>query len=346
MLDSLLGTLAFDPLAFSKAKPEEQFETLKAFVKDLDIAAEEQANRTDYEARTGVNRDAKAKRAAAGQIVVPDDAPETEVSVGELMRSLADTEQRNAEIGEEKQRRAGLLEWVRIQEQQAETNRRGAADLRAQAEELEKSAEEADRAAAERRAEVEALEPLDEPTPTEPIRENIAGAEERNAAVRKRVERDNLITAAEELEARSAELTTAMDGRTTKIQEAIAKADMPVEGLSLAAGEVFLNGVPLAQASDADQLRLSCGIAMRQHSKLRVIRVRDGSLLDENSMAILREMADDNDFQVWIERVDTSGTVGFVIEDGAVKGADSEAPEGEGETDTGQLPLAEQGENQ
>ena len=50
-----------------------------------------------------------------------------------------------------------------------------------------------------------------------------------------------------------------------------------------------------------------------------MLRVRDGSLLDEESLKLLQDMAVSEDFQLWIERVDTSGKVGVVIEDGKVK---------------------------
>ncbi len=36
-------------------------------------------------------------------------------------------------------------------------------------------------------------------------------------------------------------------------------------------------------------------------------------------MAILEKMASDKDFQFWVEKVDESGVVGVVIEDGQVK---------------------------
>jgi hypothetical protein len=54
------------------------------------------------------------------------------------------------------------------------------------------------------------------------------------------------------------------------------------------------------------------------NSKLKVLRVRDGSLLDEDSMRVLAEICAEHDFQCWIERVDGSGKVGFVISDGQV----------------------------
>ena len=117
----------------------------------------------------------------------------------------------------------------------------------------------------------------------------------------------------------SLRLTDAMESRKLAATAAVEKAALNIPGLSLDNGQVTLNELPFAQASDADQLRASCAIAMRGDQKLKVIRVRDGSLLDEDSMQILAEMAKDADYQVWVERVTTSGQVGIVIEDGRVK---------------------------
>jgi hypothetical protein len=83
----------------------------------------------------------------------------------------------------------------------------------------------------------------------------------------------------------------------------------------------MLNGVPFDQASDAEQLRASVAIAMSAKPKLRVIRVRDGSLLDENGMKLLADMADEFDCQVWCEYVGTDSPTGFVLEDGHLKDA-------------------------
>jgi hypothetical protein len=82
-----------------------------------------------------------------------------------------------------------------------------------------------------------------------------------------------------------------------------------------------LNGHPFVQASDAEQLRASIAIAISMNPQIRVIRVRDGSLLDEDSIKLVAELAEANDCQVWLERVDSSGKIGFVLEDGHVKEA-------------------------
>ena len=77
-------------------------------------------------------------------------------------------------------------------------------------------------------------------------------------------------------------------------------------------------GVPFAQCSSAERMKVSLSIAAALNPTIRVIRVNDGSLLDSESMAEVERMAAERDMQVWVERVDESGKVGIVIEDGEV----------------------------
>ncbi len=52
--------------------------------------------------------------------------------------------------------------------------------------------------------------------------------------------------------------------------------------------------------------------------KLRIMLIRDGSLLDSRGLEMLAEMAETNDAQIWIERVSDGEPVGIVIEDGRI----------------------------
>jgi len=131
--------------------------------------------------------------------------------------------------------------------------------------------------------------------------------------------RDELVKLGEQLAAESKAITARIAKREQDRDAAIAAAQMPVAGLGFGAGIVLLNGLPFDQASDAERLRTSVAIAVASQPKLRVIRIRDGSLLDEDGMTLLSEIADQNDMQIWIERVDSSGKVGFVLEDGHLK---------------------------
>ena len=57
---------------------------------------------------------------------------------------------------------------------------------------------------------------------------------------------------------------------------------------------------------------------MSGNPELRIAEIRDGSLLDDKTLAMIEEMAKEEDFQVWVEKVGDSG-VGVIIEEGEVK---------------------------
>ena len=76
---------------------------------------------------------------------------------------------------------------------------------------------------------------------------------------------------------------------------------------------------PLDQLGEAEQIRISTAIAMATNPKLRVIRIMHGEALDEDSLAVIAKMAEENDFQVWMAKVDSTGKVGIFLEDGQIK---------------------------
>ncbi len=102
---------------------------------------------------------------------------------------------------------------------------------------------------------------------------------------------------------------------------AISTAKFPVPGLSFGDDGVLFNGIPFNQASSAEQLRVSFAIAASMKPKLPVILIKDGSLLDDHSMDLLRELAREYDAQCWIERVGADD-VGIVLEEGEVVAID------------------------
>lgn len=55
--------------------------------------------------------------------------------------------------------------------------------------------------------------------------------------------------------------------------------------------------------------------AAHANPKLKVVLIRDGSLLDENSLRTVGEMAEAAGAQVWLETVGKDGE-GIIIEDG------------------------------
>ena len=321
MLDKLLGTIAFDPLAFARQKPREQFDTLRGLVQvDIDFDLLERQQQGDYARRQEINRDVKSLRARIEAFhSFAADLPAERIDTKALVDAIADAGKHNADIELRKERRVLTAETADSYDIDAKIYRARAVELRRQAHEQDEQAKKCEASAAELRAKLDTAPPLPEPVDVDHTKAELAKAEQVNAEVDRRARHDELQKQAWELDGQAEEITERMNGRDKAKRDAIAAAKMPVEGIAFGESQVMLNGVPFEQASDAEQLRASAAIAMASNPQLRVIRIRDGSLLDEQGLELLSSMADEKDFQCWIERVDSSGTVGIVMVDGRVK---------------------------
>jgi hypothetical protein len=106
VLDRLLGALTFDPLAFCRMKPVEQFEQLRIAVKlDIDFAAIDRATQLEYDRRTELQRQARDRGAQARGIVLPDDLPDAPVDTEALLDVIQQGAETNARIETERARR-------------------------------------------------------------------------------------------------------------------------------------------------------------------------------------------------------------------------------------------------
>lgn len=324
MLDKLVGAISFDPLEFRDRKPEEQAEELRKLVdivdpetgEELDLSVLETERKRLYDERRDVNRDGatlKARIEAMGGVRhVPDDAPDRDelkrqlTSASEINEAVAAAERKRDEyerkVAELRDEERTLVERLETVRKNIASGERAIADLpppggRVDVAELSERLDEADRIEENRRA---------------------------NAA------RDAAKTEFEALKARSVGLTNAMGALATRRAKAIASAKMPVEGLELSVDDdgklgVLFDGVPFSQASDAERLRVSCAVAMAANPELRVLRLKDASLLDKAAIATLREMASAADFQIWAEFVGDEGP-GIIMEAGEVRGAAKPEP--------------------
>lgn len=316
LLDKWLGALTFDPLAFTRLKPREQREQL-AQVAGLrtmldTLAAEDKA---DFDARTIANRE--AKQAAARVASLAEVEPCEPVVMAELLGEIRAARDHNTMVDREQQRRDEQERSITQMFDRAGALQREAERLQAEATLLLAHAEQADVAFA-------ALPPLAARIDVDALEARIAEAEAVNAQHRAYQERAAAVDAAEKLQADADAFTARLKAREEERASVIRSAAFPVPDLGLTDEGVTYRGLPLEQASGAEQLRVSVAIAMAMSPTLRVLRIQDGSLLDDRSLALLEAMAREHDFQVWIEQVDTSGTVGIVMEDGTARVASTE----------------------
>lgn len=324
LLNSIYNAIACDPIAFTNLSPKEQFDIAKAFVPGIDFAEVARQDKELREERRVVGNRVDDLKAQVAAFVLPPGKVPTRVDVAAMEKILDDAAETNAGIERRKANREA-----------AETRCQGHADraagLRAQAAALIEQAVEEEGLHDNLRAQIDNAEPLPEPVDVTATREALNAARETNKTVDKVEERAALARRLATAEAEVEELTTKITGLEEAKREAIANSSMPVEGLTFGDDEVLLNGHPFSQASRRQQILAGVAIAAELNPQLRVIQIRDAAVLGPRTgqgWKDLVEFAAANDLQVWLERQDYPGEVGFIIEDGYLQGM---APEEDAE---------------
>lgn len=319
LLDSLYSGMAFDPLQFQRIPPKERIAILKALVPGVDFDALQKRRDALYDERTEVNRLARILRAQAGEEPNQDE-PDVKVNEETIVSLLAAAAEEAAQVEKLKAYRQNVRDGVVRLKESAVRKRLEADELRRKADTLAQSADEDERDAERQTQTADRWPPIPDPPDTDSIKADLAAAQAHNRRVQAVLDyRERSRTAANK-EAEGQELTEQIKGIDETVRAAVANANLPVRGLTLGELDVYLGGVPFGQASDAQQLRASLAIGIAMNPKLRVLRVRDGSLLDDKAMEILNEVALAEDFQVWTERVHAYSKSAIILEDGKVRG--------------------------
>lgn len=315
--DYLVNAISFDPLHFAGLKPKEQFDILKRIVplvgrdgQPLDPEEIDFQNKQDYELRSQKNAIEKRLDAEHAAIKIPQETPDVEVDVSALVKQISEASRHNAEIEVAAQRREDAKRTAQRNEE--------AATKRIQ--ELERLMAEARTNlsnAISRLAELEKQTDAPKIDVTD-IQKQVDSAQEINRNVANKLKRKELTKQSLEARFASDDLTARMEERTAAKMEALAKAKFPVPGLAFGDNEVLYGGLPFEQASTAEKLTVSLAIGMHSNSELKVMLIKEGTLLDKTSFAIVEKMAANWDGQIWCEVVDTSETVGIVMKDGHV----------------------------
>ncbi len=319
VLDKLVGSLSFDPLTFLRLKPAEQLALLRDLVgvNTSDLDAE---SKRIYDERTIVNREVERLKAQMPEAVnpnVPDEPVSLEALIEEQKTLLA-----------KKPANDSMREEHRRAQEASSVAKKSLERAKAKLDQLLAEAEKARRGLAEAEAELAMTEDLSAELMGEvsnlvdpdlsAVTEKMRALQATNALVQQKHRRRNL---AEQIEAKKREsdgLSSQLEGLAAEKEMRITSAKMPVPGLGFSDEGITYNGMAFSQASGAEQLRVSLAMGLASNPKLKVLLIRDGSLLDSESMRLVAEMAAQADAQVWIEVVGTGGPAGVVIEDGEV----------------------------
>lgn len=327
ILDKLTGKLSFDPLAFTLLKPEAQLEALKKLV-GLDFTEEDGQRLTLYNDRTTAGRQLEEALALFNTLPQHPNTPAELIDVAAVVAEYEAAQETNLkaqELGDKADALKGEItdrqqELTRAENYVADIDRQ-IADLQAKRVEAVARVENRKQAiaGAEKVAEDAYKIAMEAPTvELTPIRQKLAGAELTNSQVRANHKKEEKRIEIERLRAKVQELTSAIEHIDTGKKAKLAAAKFPVPGLSFGDKGVIYDGVPFAQASSAVKIKVSVAMAIALNPTLKVMLIRDGSLLDDESLALIGQIAFENDAQVWVERVGKGAECAVIIEDGSV----------------------------
>lgn len=300
LLDQVWSELTFDPLDFLRRKPAEQYQLLMHLV-GLDFADLDGQRQTLYDERTLVNREVKRLQVTLEQLPPPmetleDGTPLQEIDLSALLKHK----------DEAVKAQYAYTDYTETCEKLEATITTLREDLR--------EAEAAYAAVTDK--------PVMKPDDQAHLTETIMLAESANEQIRAQRARNAdhaaAVQAVEEAQARSMALTDQIVALDVDKRTQIESSTFPLDGLTVGHGIVYYRGLPMEQISTGQGVRVSTAMAMAMNPALKVLFIRNGSNLDTEGLHVVAELAEQHGYQVWIEQVDESGTVGIYLEDGMI----------------------------
>lgn len=318
LLDKLYGKLTFDPLEFSRERPAKQAAILRELT-GLDFAELNDARAAIYARRTMTKRALNVQQVKLATLAHHTDAPKALSEISEFTDALtrADEFKRSSDRAASKVR--DNAELIIAKRQEIDGIEHQITALQHQHGLLSQTSVEL------RQAEVKLKHAAKEAKAAVPDRKQLTeGLAQREVANEKF--RDNKIYDAEKeeetaLQADIEEATASLELIEDKKRARMSDVAFPVEGLGLEDAVVTFEGLPLEEVASSVQLRVSIAIGLALNPTLKVLLIRNGNLLDNDSLALVAAQAKEAEAQVWMEYVteDAEG-VSVMLEDGHIQG--------------------------
>lgn len=333
-LDKIIGDHILDPFAFINAKEAEQFDVLRAFVPGFDFETNARKEAGDRAERTDVGRDRDREQAAADSIHVLLEAPCERVNEDALTAELQQAGEKNIEIERRKTNRDAARTRVAMLRQDATQTETECAELVARlTQQIERAkADAAARIVAAIKEADELDEKLNAAVPLDDVADTTAIAAKLNdaRASNKRLEDWERQRALKQQHGRKADehakeydtITARIAVHKAEREDAIRKAQLPVDGLGFGEGFITWKGVRFKQVSTGHQLRATFAIIVAKRPTFPLCWIRNASLLDANTRRTCDELAKEFGCQVIYETVIPTNDNAILLEDGHLKGVE------------------------
>jgi ABC-type lipoprotein export system ATPase subunit len=345
LLDGIIGKLTFDPLAFSTMADRPRRDLLASLV-GLDFAELDKRRLELYNERTVKNREIKGGDPTAYRrdpnaplpleslvqnMAKPSpETPRAEISMAEEIAKVEVLEDKAKIYGAYEREVEDILRYkAKCEEDIAYKH----AEIKELQDRIALISDDITKLMGNSR---KAQSQADDLTMPERISEQqiseararLREVEKRNIEIRAAVEFDGALAKLDAAKRAVAKLEEGMMKIDLEKQAKVNAAQFPIPGLGITDEFVTFEGKPFGQLSTGQQIRISTAIAMAMNPEIRVIFIREGSLLDREGFNSVVEMAKEKDYQVWIEKVADAKGVGIYLEAGEIAGQQKLPPEG------------------
>jgi DNA repair exonuclease SbcCD ATPase subunit len=312
MIRELLGEMkiGLDPEAFLRQTPAEQVDTARRAL-GIDLTEIDRKITNAYEKRRDLNRDARTLASQVPEGFDPEQPPEPPADAEELAKKQQDAARINTDNAKKRAKATETRHAADRVKADAERIEQEIARLKLALAESEKRQVEAmtefkrlDDLATKQAEWVEGncidieLDDIKEAMEAISMHRTIRAQFETAAKTYQHAQK-----AAAKAESAEQELETLREQR----RALIAKSNVPVSGLSFEPEWLTYNDRPLQQASQAEQLRVAVALGIAANPKFKIITVRQGSLLDADSLDLLERVAYEHGAQVFVEIVGEPG---------------------------------------
>jgi len=329
MLKQIFGE-PVDPVEFVRMSPADRVGTLKR-ITGLDFSELDQQRKELYDERTLVGREVKQIEAvlASSESYYPD-VPKEKVSVTALLEDLATVQAGNRENDKKKEELEQIENEVKEARHRIENIEEEFAKLQLKLD----NANRFYRGICEKKIKIEEeVDNLVYADETE-IKDQISKAEETNQKIDDNIKFDQEQKKLESKKSEHQSLTLKIQKIDNDKQKQLSEINFPIDGLSFNENDVFYRDLPFneKQLSSEELLRVSFAIAIAARPNLKNILIREGSLLDENNLKLIGQMAEDAGIHVFIEVVgNDADKATILIENGEIKDANTETVEIDGD---------------
>ena len=266
-----------------------------------------------YDKRTAIGQIAESKQHYADEMLEYPEAPSAPIFATELIRRQQDILARNGENQRKRDLAAQLEQRVHLLQQKVDNL----------AEQLREASEACAKAMQDLETARKSASDLQDESTAE-LEADLQNIEETNRKVRANMDKARAEDEARQLSEQYKQLTENINALRAKRTALLNGADLPLPGLGVDDGRLTYNGHQWNDMSGSDQLRVATAIVRKLNPNCGFV------LLDKLEQMDLRTL---QEFGAWLEgeglqaiatRVSTGGECQIIIEDGRVRGQETE----------------------